>query len=470
MDGFSVIVTAYNEPEELKVCLESLKKNSSLPNEVLVLINPQPKGEHDPRVVEVARQFPEVRLILNETDVGCYGSWNKGARLAKREILCFMNADQYMAPRWDASLLAHHTRKNILTSQLVESGIFSSYHACLVRNFGAGAKEFDEKGFLEYVRGHEENRLAMDGAFIPTVIDRKLFLRLGGWPNKRPFPYPNDRIFRKRVLWKRGMEYQRVMNSFSYHFQHASFDRDLDGKLYFERKETPDRNVVIEGRLGRLKTKIVRKMIRLGLKKRRVYGWYRPKRIDLQLAHRYCIGRGVEVGPGENRFPHLNAISVDLYIGFKDRIYPPPDILGTAYDLSFFADESRDFVFSSHLLERLYNPLRALKEWRRVLKPGGVLFSIVSDKRYVQNPVENRVPETLLEELLGREQQGLVETNDTQGRLFSYWTPRSFIAMLEHVGFHPIEVWEAPQKNIGLDIRPLNWNDFTIVAKTKSTH
>src|SRR6266850_2989405 len=40
-------------------------------------------------------------------------------------------------------------------------------------------------------------------------------------------------------------------------------------------------------------------------------------------------------------------------------------------------DESCDFVLSSHVLEHLANPLRALREWRRVLRPAGHLFMLL---------------------------------------------------------------------------------------------
>lgn len=40
-------------------------------------------------------------------------------------------------------------------------------------------------------------------------------------------------------------------------------------------------------------------------------------------------------------------------------------------------DKSCDFVLSSHVLEHLANPLRALHEWHRVLRSGGHLFMLL---------------------------------------------------------------------------------------------
>lgn len=50
-----------------------------------------------------------------------------------------------------------------------------------------------------------------------------------------------------------------------------------------------------------------------------------------------------------------------------------PDIIGDATDLSLFADKSQDFVFSSHFLEHVDDPLAVLKNWWRTLKVGGHL-------------------------------------------------------------------------------------------------
>ena len=421
-EGFSVLIPVFNGGYGLELCLQSLEKNSRLPHEVIALVDPERGGSHIVSDLDILNRYPAVRVIKNSKNLGPYGSWNRGRLFSSKEVYCFTTQDIYFAPDWDIAIWKHLTPQNILTAQAVEPGIVRPYHAILIRDFGKRAADFDETGFLHFVEQNKEDRLSIDGFFVPTVVHKRLFGTLGGWPDEKPFPYPNDRLFRKRVLWKRGLEYQRVKESFVYHFQDGKNFNINGGGFHFDRKDLPEKGVFDEG-TPRLKSKVVGKLIQLGLKKKRVSGWYWPKKADLRLAYAHCVGRGVEIGAGSNRFPNVNAISVDLYTEFKNRIYPPPDITGSAYDLSFLKDESRDFIISSHLLEHLINPLKALKEWKRILKPAGVVFSIVPDKRYVPIPVDNLAPETTLEELLRREALDLVETADrnpnTSSRAFS---------------------------------------------------
>jgi predicted SAM-dependent methyltransferase len=59
---------------------------------------------------------------------------------------------------------------------------------------------------------------------------------------------------------------------------------------------------------------------------------------------------------------------------------PEVDYIGDCKDLAQFASDSVDAIYASHVLEHLsYQKeiLRALKEWRRVLKPGApVMISV----------------------------------------------------------------------------------------------
>lgn len=88
----------------------------------------------------------------------------------------------------------------------------------------------------------------------------------------------------------------------------------------------------------------------------------------------YLRGRGLDVGAGDFKIlPH--AISVDnchhQAFGFNIK----PDVfVPTAADLSVFGSQSMDFVYSSHLLEHMEDPAAALKEWYRLVKPGGYLI------------------------------------------------------------------------------------------------
>ncbi len=81
-----------------------------------------------------------------------------------------------------------------------------------------------------------------------------------------------------------------------------------------------------------------------------------------------------------------------LHIGGREKrqgweilnILPGPDVdhIGDAVDLSRFVDGSFEAVYASHVLEHFdYKDglLRALKEWQRVLQPGGVLHLSVPD-------------------------------------------------------------------------------------------
>lgn len=75
------------------------------------------------------------------------------------------------------------------------------------------------------------------------------------------------------------------------------------------------------------------------------------------FALKFCRGDGLDVGAG--KWPLPGAIPVDLAHG------------GDAMQLP----EGRfDYVFSSHCLEHLQNPVGAIEHWRTRIKPGGVLF------------------------------------------------------------------------------------------------
>jgi SAM-dependent methyltransferase len=59
----------------------------------------------------------------------------------------------------------------------------------------------------------------------------------------------------------------------------------------------------------------------------------------------------------------------------------PVDIVDNAETLDTVPDAAFDFVVAAHLIEHTRNPIGALKTWLRVIKPGGLVYLIVPDKR-----------------------------------------------------------------------------------------
>lgn len=87
----------------------------------------------------------------------------------------------------------------------------------------------------------------------------------------------------------------------------------------------------------------------------------------------------LNLGARNRAIPGFNGMDCDAH--------PGVDFVGDVFDLSRFADGSVSEIYGSHVLEHAPHPrtLAVLKEWARVLEPGGVLYVAVPDfKRTVE--------------------------------------------------------------------------------------
>ena len=55
-------------------------------------------------------------------------------------------------------------------------------------------------------------------------------------------------------------------------------------------------------------------------------------------------------------------------------------IINDAVNISLVQNECYDFCFSSHSLEHIANPLKAISEWLRIIKNGGYIIIVVPEK------------------------------------------------------------------------------------------
>jgi len=66
---------------------------------------------------------------------------------------------------------------------------------------------------------------------------------------------------------------------------------------------------------------------------------------------------------------------------FSSRKSPGRTIIAEGSALSCIPDHTYEFVLSSHNLEHFANPVKALKEWKRITRPNGALILMLPDYR-----------------------------------------------------------------------------------------
>lgn len=99
------------------------------------------------------------------------------------------------------------------------------------------------------------------------------------------------------------------------------------------------------------------------------------KLADARYATRWLVGDGIDIGAGPDP---LGAYAELFPLMRSCRAWDLAD--GDAETLAGVRDGTFDFVHSSHCLEHMIDPKRALRSWIRVLKPGGHLLVLVPDE------------------------------------------------------------------------------------------
>ncbi|KAK6431434.1 hypothetical protein LTR95_012402 [Oleoguttula sp. CCFEE 5521] len=92
-----------------------------------------------------------------------------------------------------------------------------------------------------------------------------------------------------------------------------------------------------------------------------------PGTISLGLAEAVPDGKVVGIDLNPASIKHAQELAVEL--GITNATFQ----VGSADDLAAFSDASFDIVHEHQLLPYLSKPVEAIREWQRVLKPGGIL-------------------------------------------------------------------------------------------------
>lgn len=186
------------------------------------------------------------------------------------------------------------------------------------------------------------------------------------------------------------------------------------------------------------------------------------------IAHKYLDGlKGLEIGGSQHNSFGLDTLNVDytddMETTFKQGEFQlcgekmKVDVIANGDNLPF-EDNSWDFVINSHVIEHFFDPIKALKEWHRVIKPGGYIFTI-APKQFAL-PGETRDC-TKVEELIARHEGKMkpeevdmsgYQTSTVTGLPldghghWSVWNLPEFLDICSHLNYKVVEALETDDK------------------------
>jgi len=114
----SVIIPNWNGAQHLPGCLESLRRQTYAPLEVLVVDN----GSEDGSLALLAADFPEVRTLALCQNRGFAGACNAGMSAASGDLLVLLNNDTEADSHWITEVVAafdRHPEAGIVASKML---------------------------------------------------------------------------------------------------------------------------------------------------------------------------------------------------------------------------------------------------------------------------------------------------------------------------------------------------------------
>ena len=101
-EGTSIIIPSYNQVGYLKQCIESIRENTDLSYEIIVVDNASTDGTAD----YLRGLGSQVRSRVLETNRGFAGAINVGMMMAKGKTLLLLNNDTLVTKFWLGNMLS----------------------------------------------------------------------------------------------------------------------------------------------------------------------------------------------------------------------------------------------------------------------------------------------------------------------------------------------------------------------------
>ena len=205
---FSIIIPTFNNIKYLKLCIESIKKNSTFNHEIIAHVNLGVDGTKEYLDKE------NIEYTFTNYNAGICEGMNKATKKANFDFILYSHDDFYFCPNWDEIL--NEEIKKIGHNRFYLSGIMMN-NGPLKFDAGSDFETFDEKKLLE---NYEKiNHYDFQGStWAPHLIHKEIWNKVGGfseefYPGTGSDPDLNMKLWREGVRIFKGLSKCKV-----YHF------------------------------------------------------------------------------------------------------------------------------------------------------------------------------------------------------------------------------------------------------------
>ena len=205
---FSIIIPTFNNVKYLKLCIESIKKNSTFNHEIIAHVNLGEDGTKEYLDKE------NIEYTFTNYNAGICEGMNKATKKANFDFILYSHDDFYFCPKWDEIL--NEEIKKIGHNRFYLSGIMIN-NGPLKFNAGADFETFDEKKLLE---NYEKiNHYDFQGStWAPHLIHKEICNKEGGF-SEEFYPGTGSDPDLNMKLWKEGIRIFKGLSKCKvYHF------------------------------------------------------------------------------------------------------------------------------------------------------------------------------------------------------------------------------------------------------------
>jgi len=206
----TIVIPTYNNLDYLKLCIKSIKNNSSNKYKIILHINEGTDGTLD------YANDNNLEYTFSKKNIGLCTSLNNACKLVKTDYILYSHDDMYFCPGWDDALIDELRNQNdiffYLSGTMIEQCAGHIQYDC-----GNNLQNFDEKKLLNNYKNlpyydHQGSH------FAPHLIHKRIWDKIGGLSEEFNPGMCSDPDLNMK-LWNEGVRIFKGINNFRvYHF------------------------------------------------------------------------------------------------------------------------------------------------------------------------------------------------------------------------------------------------------------